>query len=1047
MSGYLWKYYIQDDVESFQQLLQGSGYVGRANANKSHGNQIGLGIGSPGSLGASPNVTITPRKRDDRLASTPGPGASGSTTLNRADVNRRDVFGRTLLHLAASSDSENAFAFACALLDHSFTDIYLQDLESGWTALHRAFYAGNISIACAIIKRDAQDALGSAASGFLAHSLGLIKIKDREGNGPLDLFTSTVDSDRHSMSAVHHATGEDSADEEDDRQVQMPQLDDNDVRAKVNPLNLHGDEVFTFGSNRNVTLGFGDEDDRQFPERITLRRPDHLLRRLYAEHLSETRAKNRRALDASADDLTASQSLQLQPAATLPAIIRNKPIVIQDVHMAKLHTAVLTADPESNLYMCGHGQGGRLGTGDERTRFHFVCIEGGALSGKHVVTVALGQNHSLAISAEGDIFSWGSNGFGQLGYVLAKSSSGDDDPVQTLPRQIYGSLKREVISGVAASRIHSVAYTPTSLFTFGKNEGQLGIVDSDARSLDSQTTPRKVAASLFSGSIISVVAIERATVCLLETHEVYVFANYGYAKVSFALDSFSSPFSKQSFTATRYETTPNRICKVTAGGHTICAMSSAGEVFTITVNQPTELVQNSGTSTTNPSKIRGALSQAHRIWDLRKGHMAARDVGVDYDGSIILTTDEGSVWRRVKRAKIQSAGHPEQYRAKDYKYSRVAGLTRAVAVRSSAFGAYAAIRRDCQVTRSQIEISPPSLWADIQKLLAIRGLAEPDNNPDDENPAPRYWNKPGMLGILRSRVIGDRDVEKEIQRILDSERPSELPCDLTIKTSTSDVSIPIHRFILAGRSGVARAKFSGFYKHSEGMITDTITITTEIDGTVVLLLQGTDFLTVLALVFYLYTDTLIDFWLYARHYPKLERRYRAVRAELQKIATALELFDLESAVRLQNQPLLCLNQDLELALQDETFFANGDVMVQLADGDVLIHSAVVCRRCPFFEGLFMGRAGGIWLSHRTDTEQKSKVVEVDLKHVRSDIFALVLRHIYADVGSELFNDIVTENLDALLDTVIEVMGVANELMLERLSQVCQDLVGKYSKLN
>jgi hypothetical protein len=98
--------------------------------------------------------------------------------------------------------------------------------------------------------------------------------------------------------------------------------------------------------------------------------------------------------------VTMHDSAHLQPKSTvhLPTHIRNTPIVIQDVRMSKLHTAIVTTDPVSNLYMCGHGPGGRLGTGSETTRHHFTCIEGGGLGQKKVAAVALGQNHTLAIT-------------------------------------------------------------------------------------------------------------------------------------------------------------------------------------------------------------------------------------------------------------------------------------------------------------------------------------------------------------------------------------------------------------------------------------------------------------------------------------------------------------------------------------------------------------------------------------------------------------------------------------------------------------------------
>jgi inhibitor of Bruton tyrosine kinase len=180
----------------------------------------------------------------------------------------------------------------------------------------------------------------------------------------------------------------------------------------------------------------------------------------------------------------------VKTVSDLPILTRYRPIIIKDVVLSKLHSAILTNDPESNLYLCGFGPGGRLGMGDETTRFNYVCV-GGGLAGKKIIAVALGQNHSVAVSSDGAIFTWGMNTWGQLGYSLPRPVAKDEDPINTSPRQIFGPLKREVVLGVAASTIHSVAYTSSSLYTFGKNEGQLGLMDSHSRSLEAQTVPRR----------------------------------------------------------------------------------------------------------------------------------------------------------------------------------------------------------------------------------------------------------------------------------------------------------------------------------------------------------------------------------------------------------------------------------------------------------------------------------------------------------------------------------------------------------------------------
>jgi len=924
------------------------------------------------------------------------------------------------------------------LIEHPLVDLYVQDYENGWTALHRAFYFGNVAIARMILERDVGNALGQT-TGHVQQTVGLVKVKDREGHGPFDLYAATI-KDRTLRPDASSEDGHDS-DASDDEGGRMDADDDEESRRHhhVAYKQVNGDELYTFGSNRNVSLGFGDEDDRQYPERITLRRPEHLLRRFYREHLKQ--------LDRiwSVHDTAHESQVRLAkttPVGDIPWVVRTRPLIIQDVFMAKLHTAVLTTDPESNLYICGHGQGGRLGVGDEQTRYNFVCVETGALAGKKIATVALGQNHTLALSDRGEIFSWGNNGFGQLGYSLPKTSRSDEDPISTVPQQIFGPLKREVISGVAASRIHSVAFAGSSLFTFGKNEGQLGIVDSDARSLEVQITPRKVAASLFTSPIASVSAIDKATVCLLENHDVWIFANYGYAKVTFPLEGFSNHFLKQSFLVTSYDTTPNRIVKVTSGGDTICALSSRGEVFTLSVVQRTG---NQSSSTTNPTKIRGAVSQPLCIWSLKTGNMAARDVGVDADGSILLTTEEGSVWQRTKRTKIKNAtaSGTGEYKPKDYKFSRISGLTRVLAVRASAHGAYAAVRRDCDVTKTQIVVEEPKLWKNYLPLFALRPLAtrleQAEMNAEDR---PRFWQgnrKPDEVQNLKRAIIESKDLEKDLVDICERAlSDGSAKYDAVLATSSSELRIPVHRFLLTGRSRTLRSGFQNLEKEGDAFAIPDVAIA-EVDGEgrTIINFQGYDVLSLVDLALYLYSDQVIEFW-HIRNVPQMSHRYRQVRTELMKLSSKLELLRLEPAVRQMIETRPCLDMDFEIALRDPDFFQDSDVVIQLEDGEVRAHSVPLCTRCPFFEGLFMGRAGGRWLAGREDEE-----VTVDLSHITVDTFNLVLRHLYADTGTELFDDIASANLDEFLDLVLDVLGAANELMLDRLSQICQSVIGRY----
>ena len=1048
MSCLLWKAFYQDDADGFRHLLASASYNirDRAHTQKGHGGgqgiKIGAVVGSPGNyLSSSPIAAAKIRKS--------GGGASqhnvGALTITRSDVNWKDANGLTLLHHAATGNSEQSLDFATALLQHPLTDLYVQDLENGWTALHRAFYFGNISIALAILNREAEDLLVHGASN---PSKTLIKIKDKEGHGPFEVLSATVRDHRPTKIGRARRATESSSDEDTNNDNAEGEAIGSSV--VVPTLDLQGDEVYTFGSNKNITLGFGDEDDRHFPERITLRRPLHLLQRMYKEYI-EREAKRWSIVDIAFSETLRASMLPPKPASELPAVIRSRPILIQDVQMSKLHTAVVTTDPESNLYVCGHGPGGRLGTGSEATQFGFVCIEGGALAQKKVAAVALGHHHTLALSDDGEIFSWGSNGFGQLGYALPKSPTRDDEPVQTLPRQIFGPLKREAVIGIAASRIHSVAFSFSSLYTFGKNEGQLGIVDSDARSLTFQVIPRKIAPSLFSSSIVSASAIDHATVCLLENHDVWVFANYGYTKLSFPLGSFTNYFLRESFLTTRYDTLPT-ITKITSGGDTICALSSAGEIYTVSITNSVE-GSVSNTSTTNPSKIRSALSHPHKIWSPRKEHMRARDVNVDQDGSIILTTEAGSAWRRIKRAKIKdaSASGTGEYQPKNYKFSRIPSLTRVIAVRASGYGAYAVVRGDCDIIQSSMIVEDKTLWKDLLPLLPFYSLAKstPDSDSEDENPPTRYWQgvkKISGMVVIKQRILGTTDVEKDV---LDFTRQNAndpaRTYDTALRCSSSDVTIPAHSFLLCSRSKAISRGLVQFHQSGFFAIPDVVSIEYNKAGDVSVNFVGIDFLTLVNFVLYLYTDNVVDFWHHTRHAPKLAFRYRQIRTELMRLALKLEMPNLEPAVRQMHEPMQSLHMDLECAFRDGSLEASGDIVVLLDNAEVRVQSALICQRCPFFEGLFNGRAGGKWLDDRRRTLDASEAITVDLKHITPAVFKLVLRHIYADTGEELFDDIVSDDFDGFLDLIIDVMGVANELMLDRLSQICQKVLGRYGK--
>lgn len=1047
---YLWQCFLEDDLDAFRHFL--------ADATFDIGSQRGPGSHAPHRSASATLPSLSPKNmsmksRKSLENTSKALRYAGNTDqrphqvrLTRAEVNAKDAYGRTLLHHAATSSKANALGFVKALLQIPFIDLYIQDQESGWTPLHRALYHGHVSIAQALMLRDTSDVMDY--TNTVAHHVqgGLVKIKDHEGNSPFELFALTIAPRdlQHSSLGTPTLSVED-ADSVSSAEAESLDVGDRASKRIVKPrFNLLGDEVFAFGSNKNLNLGLGDEDDRHFPEQLTFSRPEQLLHRL----LDDNRV--RRTKEVGRQELPSGHTVA-ETRAALPAVVQNQRMVIQDVVMSKLHTAVITNDPESNLYVCGFGPGGRLGTGDESTRFNYVCLQTGGLSKKRVVVVALGQDHSIAVCEQGEVFTWGSNRFGQLGYNLPQSSSAiKEDPVQLTPRQLFGPMKKEIIVGAAASALHSVIFTSTALYTFGKNEGQLGLMDADARSLEMQVVPRRVGVSILQSPILMVSAIDRATAILLESHEVVVLTQYGWTKVVFQLEGFSRQFSRAR-SATCYDPAGNYVTKITGGGNTICALSTFGEVFTLDVSKkPDSLATNQ--STTNPSKARNALPLPLKLWSVGKSHMAAKDIAVGQDGSIILCTVSGSVWRKEKRAEFKDVSSKRSgARMKDYKFARIPNLNRAVAVRSNAYGAYIAIRKDCEVARTQIIVERRSIWDTMFTMLPFDGLASPNSEEDSdtENPRPRFWTPQASSASpahVRQVILESTNIENEVQKHVSRyETLAKSHYDLWIMSTASDVRMPAHSFLVKARSRVLRHALAEFQETYYFSIPNVLAIEYGPDGHTSLIFQGVDFLTVLNYVFYLYTDSIADVWHHVQRRPDLGPRYRQVRSELMRIGGKLDMVCLERAARVMTEPARCLHLDLEMAFGEPSFFTDADVRIELADDrEVAAHSALLSRRCPFFKGLFQGRSGSFWLQSRLErAKEVSDPVRIDLKHVGEQTFRMVLQHIYADSGEEIFDEVVTADLDEFIDVVMEVMAVSNELMLDRLTQVCQKLLGQY----
>ena len=123
--------------------------------------------------------------------------------------------------------------------------------------------------------------------------------------------------------------------------------------------------------------------------------------------------------------------------------------------------------PFHSVYTCGHGAGGRLGLNDEEPRNKFVGPLS-TLEGVVISNLVCGSKHTMILSRSGKLFSWGYNQFGQVGH-------GDNGLADWEPRPIKGLNGFKIVQ-VSAGEDHSVALTETGdVFSWGRGtNGQLG---------------------------------------------------------------------------------------------------------------------------------------------------------------------------------------------------------------------------------------------------------------------------------------------------------------------------------------------------------------------------------------------------------------------------------------------------------------------------------------------------------------------------------------------------------------------------------------------
>lgn len=323
------------------------------------------------------------------------------------NINARNVFGLTPLHVAIW---RNHIPIVKRLLAAG-ADPNARDGESGWSSLHRALHFGHLAVASILIQSGASTT-----------------VEDSKYRTPVDLVSGPVS------------------------------------QAVGNGDNSVATEVFSWGSGVNYQLGTGNAHIQKLPCKV--------------------------------DALHGS--------------------FIKLISAAKFHSVAVTGKGE--VYTWGFGRGGRLGHPDFDIHSGQAAVitprlVTSGLGARKVKAIAAAKHHTVVATEGGDVFTWGSNREGQLGYTSVDT--------QPTPRRV-SSLRSKIVAVAAANKHTAVVSDSGEVFTWGCNkEGQLGYGTSNSAS---NYTPRLI--EYLKGKVfVGVVAAKYHTIVLGADGEVFTWGH------------------------------------------------------------------------------------------------------------------------------------------------------------------------------------------------------------------------------------------------------------------------------------------------------------------------------------------------------------------------------------------------------------------------------------------------------------------------------------------------------------------------------------------
>ncbi|XP_012274821.1 RCC1 and BTB domain-containing protein 1 [Orussus abietinus] len=298
------------------------------------------------------------------------------------------------------------------------------------------------------------------------------------------------------------------------------------------------------------------------------------------------------------------------------------PKFIGDIRLAvvfgNLGNEALMVTKDGTVYALGSNTSGCLGTGDAHSTLFPKKVE--ALCDKDVKTFAYGSGpHVLALTNKGDIYSWGHNGYCELG-----NGSSNQGLVPTLIGQ---NLAEKVVIDIACGSHHSLALTNEGeVYAWGQNNcGQVGNGIGA-----NHGTPRKVNSGLAGKKVVTVTCGQTSSMAVTDNGEVYGWGYNGVGQLGIGnYVNQLNPFKVSALVGVVID-------KVVCGyAHTL-ALSDEGVLYTWGGNSFGQLGIGNKANACSPIKVDTLGSGMGRISDIAALHYNHISVAVGQGGRVFM---------------------------------------------------------------------------------------------------------------------------------------------------------------------------------------------------------------------------------------------------------------------------------------------------------------------------------------------------------------------------------------------------------------------------